>query len=165
MTSRPATGRYELTRGFDEDYIPSTPGFPGPTRRLPFVADRVSGFNGINPREGWRVTFDRETKVLTIDARRNTVEASEYNAVLADTRKHGEVCQVILLVCQDTLQEQGMAEFIRNGFETEGYNDNLQFRFIQKTPRQWKTSTPQALTLEEKAARIKERAMKEKEER
>jgi hypothetical protein len=31
MTSRPANGRYELTRGFDEDFIPASAG-PGPTR-------------------------------------------------------------------------------------------------------------------------------------
>jgi len=162
---RPANGRFELTRAYSEDFVPATPGFPGPTRRPTVVPDRVAQFGGINPREGWRVSFDRQTKVLTLDARRNQVVACEYNTLLAQTRKSDEVRQVILLVCQDTLMEQGMAEFTHNGFEAEGYIDNLQFCFVQKEPRPWKASTPQALTLEERAARIKERAMKEREER
>jgi hypothetical protein len=164
MTSRPANGRYELTRGFDADYIPATPGFPGPTRRLPVVADRVSGFDGINPRDTPRDWFEPETREWHVDLRHCQLEKTSYNALLAAARaKYGEPSRVILYACQDTLFEQ-MPEFTYNGFVRQGAGQvpgTPQFKLVQEKPCQWKCGTPRVLTLEEKAAFIKSKAMEE----
>ena len=164
MSSRPANGRFLLDQPYNNnaDFIPATPGFPGPTK-VSQVTSRFLDFKGINPNEGWQPSFDRDTKTLLIDARRNTVDAGEFNALLAQMRaEHDGVNRVVLLVSQGTLIEQGMAEFTHNGFEPEGYVASGQFRLVQRKPHQWETRKPKKLTVEEQAARIKERAMKER---
>jgi hypothetical protein len=119
-----------------------------------------------NPRLGWgEPYFDRKTQTLYIDCHRCTVEAKEYNEVLARIRaEFGKVLKVCLYVCGDTLQEQ-WGEFEWNGFERDGdgcVGDTPQFKLVQRNPRQWETRKPKRLSPEEKAARLKEQAMEEK---
>lgn len=165
--SRLGLGTVFLNRGFDEDFIPAIGKGNGLTNetwadgRMPPVVIAEA-----NPRLGWgEPYFDNSTRALFIDCHRCRVEAKEYNELLARVRAQvGEPSRVVLYVCQDTLNEQ-FPEFVWNGFERDGdgqVRGTPQFRLVQRRPRQWETRKPKKLTPEERAARIKEQAMKER---
>lgn len=83
--SRPANGRFELTRGFNEDFIPASAGFPGPTRTSLPAAPKERRTTKVTS------TFNAETGELVIRLGfcSPEVERTVLNRLIGDAKPKG----------------------------------------------------------------------------
>jgi len=108
-----ANGRYELTRGFDADFIPASPG-PGPTRVMSRPVEQPES-------RPHRVTsrYDAETQevIINLQYAEPEREKAAINEAVKFARRQGPLRRIVLIIASEVFAQPESFHFCkRNGF-------------------------------------------------